>query len=381
MSSSTISSALQNLLNNITDNNAKNAINSVFINNSNLLNFYNDIASRNLITAIDYSSNPASQLTSYSNGVLTISLGQVDNSSDGSLVGNTAYGINLVDLMYFPQSNSLKTTPHSPPPRARAIKNRNLMAYLRIVPMAFCFSASVHSTPLTDTQTATDLNNIKSAANLESIQDDIHFQPPDTPKAVLLNFKYALEQSLFLKRDFYTPENIKWFLGAYKTQPSNQSDEDIRLSYETIESPNYRSCIEKGLIGWNDDNKTRMQLQIKEEGAPSISVGGGILGSIKNSSKPNDPNLIPICAQFNADTMQDVFGEPTEIEDASKYEVHAYHREKIGFAAGPETHIFGNKIAKYIINIGKNTNAGIKFYIIGNGMITGFSFHLLYQEK
>ena len=184
---------------------------------------------------------------------------------------------------------------------------------------------------------------------------------PDTPKAVLQNIKYALEHDLFLQKDFYTTSNFNSFLGMYTTKQTEDLPTSMEFFFETTASPHYSSCIELGTMSWRE---------FQQSTTGKIGHSGGFDGRVKNTNEQNDPHLTPLCAQFSADTMLEVFGKPTDIRDIFSNQTPPPHGMKVVF--GAKTHSLGHSYVTYSLG-DKNTKRIVTFTIIGNGMISTFN--------
>lgn len=179
------------------------------------------------------------------------------------------------------------------------------------------------------------------------------FQPPITPKDVLLNLKYALEHDLLLRREFYAQENFRWFLGEHLVVPNanNSPTEQIFTLTKEAETAS-NSCIESGGAQWS-----------VWEGL----AGGGVGMRVRYTDKQTDPRRPEICTQLNVDTVQAVFGKPHVVvpifpEDGTP----PPHGRNIVF--GAKTHPLGHTDIKYHWSDGK-ISRNASFEIMGNGLV------------
>jgi hypothetical protein len=191
-----------------------------------------------------------------------------------------------------------------------------------------------------------------------SMENPTMFRSPSTPKDVLLNIKHALENDLFVQEAFYTAENFRWFIGQHEVLANDDSHAGKKFVFPAKTNSASNSCIQSGGAVWFDRQKTA---------AGSIGVRSSFGVFIQYTDKQDDPRLQGICTQFNADTMQEVFGTPTEINDHfPKNGPPPLHGRSAVF--GAKTHSLGQSDIDYDFSDSKIFRK-ISFEIIGNGMI------------
>jgi hypothetical protein len=186
------------------------------------------------------------------------------------------------------------------------------------------------------------------------------FRSPSTPKDVLLNFKYAVEHDLLLQRSFYEPENLRWFLGEYETvaNPNNTPVEQA-FSFTTVDSALHQSCIQSGSWVWYDIQKSSTQ---------PAAILGSFGARLKYTDEHNDARRTPLCLQFNADTMQEVFGPPTKVSSLFPPDGLPPPHNRTGLVYGEKSHPLGHSDISYDLSDEK-TRRKVSFEIIGNGLV------------
>ncbi len=191
------------------------------------------------------------------------------------------------------------------------------------------------------------------------------FRSPSTPKDVLLNFKYAVEHDLLLQRSFYEPEKLRWFLGEYEAtaNPNNTPIQQV-FDYTTTESAIYSSCVQFGSSTWYDAQNTAV-------GPMGFSGAFGV--RLKYTDANNDARRTSLCSQFNADTMQQVFGPPTRVSSIFPPDGSPPPHGGSGIVFGEKSHPLGHNNISYDLSTAK-TRRTVEFLVIGNGLIRSVGF-------
>jgi hypothetical protein len=198
------------------------------------------------------------------------------------------------------------------------------------------------------------------AAEPAKVEMLVMIRKPATPKELLENIKWGMEQNVFLREDFYTEQNIRRVLGDY---PFRWEANDPKRKYLTIETnaqplpssdPNHR-CILGAVLSWG----------IKSGGGPAplakLQIGVAL--------KHDDPS----CVSFSADLIQDLFGKPTKVESIFPPGRPPPHGRV--WVPGPTVHPLGNTDIEYVLG-GGAVSKRMTFEIRGNGVVVGLSLFM-----
>lgn len=160
---------------------------------------------------------------------------------------------------------------------------------------------------------------------------------PTTAIEAWRNLKFALDNDLFLREDFYTDENLKKFFAA--TQISWQEKLPTRMT-GTLFSPYLEISLIRGTL---DENW-------KEDANGKRRGGGGVTTNV------------------TADLITAVFGKPMKVTNP-----YAAEGSEHPTAVSPKTHEFGNLSIEYSFDRPKTT-ASFRCRFNGGGTVWGCSF-------
>jgi hypothetical protein len=177
---------------------------------------------------------------------------------------------------------------------------------------------------------------------------------PVTPLDMLNNVKFALDNHLLIKEEFYSDENLTHFFNGKKInwitrKPAWLFGSVLGLDH-LVESDENKWCIEMSV---NFDT-------VDKNGEPSI--GGKLQGSGGLQMVHDN--------QLTAELVQSVFGVPTEIVTPNQN--YSYKSDFI--SQGPPTHELGNKVLKYEFSNEKE-NWVTLFTLRPNGTVNRFNFY------
>jgi hypothetical protein len=162
--------------------------------------------------------------------------------------------------------------------------------------------------------------------------------PPTTTTDVLRNFKFALDNDLFLREDFYTEDSLKRFFAADK-------------------------------ITWDEATPTRKSGYVDTQYSVLFFLVRGTIDE-KWNVVPNGKKLASgtINTNASADMIVELFGPPKEIRDP--YDPHNLSHPT---PLMKKTHKFGNLAIEYKFDHSRSS-ASLTCIFNGNGSVKGCSF-------
>ena len=160
---------------------------------------------------------------------------------------------------------------------------------------------------------------------------------PTTAIEAWRNLKFALDNDLFLREDFYTDENLKKFFAA--TQISWQENHPTRTTGFLL-SP----YLEISLIRGTFDDEWKVDANGKRRGGGTVTTDA------------------------TADLITAVFGKPMKVTNPYAEERPPHFTPLIR-----KTHQFGNQLIEYHFDHAR-TAASLSFLFNGDGTVKGCGF-------
>lgn len=178
---------------------------------------------------------------------------------------------------------------------------------------------------------------------------------PTNPTELLKNIKYAIDNELLIREDFYTDDNLKKLYGGErvvwkKNEPVDKLVRVVELG-GIFERAKKLQNIGIGM--------TRQKLDDKRV----VNNNGKLLGNV-GFSNPEDP-------RFNVDEVMGVFGAKMQI-------VNPYEKNTQPVPLLATTHKLGNKELTYK-NYGQTSKTIITFLVRGDGTVKFSEF--IQEEK
>ena len=182
---------------------------------------------------------------------------------------------------------------------------------------------------------------------------------PETPEALVKNFKLAVQQDAFLTAQFYTTPNIQRTFGEYPLQwaadePRKKYLEIDRTASPLVSSHPTHDCLSGAVVSWLMKAGEQVPL-----GKAQIALG----------FKYADPR----CAVISIDLIRNLFGEPTRTESIfSAGGLPNPHRDIVMMRT---THPLGNSDVEYTISE-KPVSRRLRLEVLGNGVVRHLHFYI-----